>query len=67
MNEKNEKEEIIKMRDIFQKSTGILNDVIKLFEEFDKTENEKERKELEEKIEEKIGLFSVQMFKIQNL
>lgn len=62
-----EKEEIIKMRDIFQKSTDILNDALKLFEELDKVEDEKKTKELEEKIEEKIGLFAVQMYKIQNL
>lgn len=62
-----EKEKILKMRDIFQKSTDILNEVLNLFEEIDKVEDEKRTKELEEKIEEKIGLFSVQMFKIQNL
>lgn len=62
-----EKEEIIKMRDIFQKSTDILNDVVTLFDKLDKTKDEKELKKLQDKIEEKTGLFSMQMFKIQNL
>lgn len=62
-----EKEEIIKMRDIFQKSTDILNDVITLFDKLDKTKDEKELKKLQDKIEEKTGLFAMQMFKIQNL
>lgn len=62
-----EKEEIIKMRDIFQKSTDILNDVVTLFDKLDKTKDEKELKKLQDKIEEKTGLFAMQMFKIQNL
>ena len=62
-----EKEEIIKMRDIFQKSTDILNDVVTLFDKLDKTKDEKELKKPQDKIEEKTGLFAMQMFKIQNL
>ena len=62
-----EKEEIIKMRDIFQKSTDILNDVVTLFDKLDKTKDEKELKKLQDKIEEKTELFAMQMFKIQNL
>lgn len=62
-----EKEEMIKMRDIFQKSTDILNDVITLFDKLDKAKDEKESKQLQDKIEEKTGLFAMQMFKIQNL
>lgn len=62
-----EKEEMIKIRDIFQKSTDILNEVINLFEELDKTNDEIEQKNIQDKIEEKTGLFAMQMFKIQNL
>lgn len=62
-----EKEEMIKIRDIFQKSTDILNEVINLFEELDKTNDEIEQKNIQDKIEEKVGLFAMQMFKIQNL
>lgn len=62
-----EKEEMIKIRDIFQKSTDILNEVINLFEELDKTNDEIEQKNIQDKIEEKAGLFAMQMFKIQNL
>ena len=62
-----EKEEMIKIRDIFKKSTDILNEVINLFEELDKTNDEIEQKNIQDKIEEKTGLFAMQMFKIQNL
>lgn len=62
-----EKEEMIKIRDIFQKSTDILNEVINLFEELDKTNDEIEQKNIQDKIEEKTGLFAIQMFKIQSL
>lgn len=58
---------MIKMRDIFQKSTDTLNEVINLFEELDKTKDEVEQKKIQDKIEEKAGLFAVQMYKIQEL
>lgn len=58
---------MIKMKDIFQKSTEILNETINLFEELDKTEDKIEKKNIQDKIEEKTGLFVVQMFKINNL
>ncbi len=60
-----EKEEIIRMRDIFQKSTDILNELIKLYEELDKTKDEVEQKKIQNKIEEKAGLFAIQMFKLR--
>ena len=63
----NDKEKIIKMRDIFKKCTDILNETIKISEKIEKTENEAEKRKLENKIEEKLGLFTMQMFKMQNL
>lgn len=56
-----EKEEMIKIRDIFQKSTDILNEVINLFEELDKTNDEIEQKNIQDKIEEKTGLFAMKL------
>lgn len=62
-----DKNEIIKTRDIFQKSTDILNEIINLFEKLDKTNDELEVKNIQDKIEEKMGLFAIQMFKMQSL
>lgn len=61
------KEEIIKTRDIFQKSTDILNEIISLYEKLDKTKDETEKKKIQDDIEEKIGFFTVQMAKLQIL
>lgn len=61
------KEEIIKTRDIFQKSTDILNEIISLYEKLDKTKDETEKKKIQDDIEEKIGFFAVQIAKLQIL
>lgn len=61
------KEEIIKTRDIFKKSTDILNEIISLYEKLDKTKDETEKKKIQDDIEEKIGFFAVQMAKLQIL
>lgn len=62
-----EKEEMIKMRDIFQKSTDILNETINLFEKFEKAKDKVEQKKIQDKIEEKTGLFAMQMIKLNRL
>lgn len=61
------KEELIKMRDIFQKSTDILNEIISLFEKLDEAKDETEKKKIQDDIEEKISFFAVQMAKLQIL
>ena len=63
----NDKEEIIKMRDIFKKCTGILNEIIKTTEKIEKTEDKVTIEKLENKIEEKLGLFTLQIIKLQSL
>ena len=63
----NDKEEIIKMRDIFKKCTEILNEVIKTTEKIEKTEDKVTIEKLENKIEEKLGLFTLQIIKLQSL
>ena len=60
-------EEIIKIRDIFKKCTDILNEVIKTTEKIEKTEDKVTIKKLENKIEEKLGLFTLQIIKLQSL
>lgn len=62
-----DKETIIKTRDIFQKTTDILNEIVNLFEELDKEKDEIKNKNIQDKIEEKLGLLAVQMCKLQNL
>ena len=63
----NDKEEIIKMRDIFKKCTDILNEIIKTTEKIEKIEDKVTIEKLENKIEEKLGLFTLQIIKLQSL
>lgn len=60
-------EEIKELQNTFQKCADILGETIKLSEELDKEQDEKKIKRINKKIEEKVGLFMVQMLKINNL
>lgn len=60
-------EEIKELQNTFQRCADILGDTIKLSEELDKEQDEKKIKRINKKIEEKAGLFIVQMMKISNL
>lgn len=60
-------EEMKELQNTFQKCADILGETIKLSEELEKEQDEKKIKKINKKIEEKVGLFMVQILKINNL
>ena len=62
-----DKEELIELQNTFQKCADILKDAIKIvetMEQMNQGENKEKYKKLYDKLEEKLGLFMVQMIKI---
>ena len=60
-------EDMKRLKEYFQKAGTILGDLIKLKERLDQAEDEKEIEKINNKIEEKLGKFMVQMLKIQQI
>ncbi len=60
-------EDMKKLKGYFQKAGTILGDMIKLKEKLSQTEDEKELEKIQNKLEEKLGNFMVQMLKIQQI
>ena len=60
-------EEMKELQNTFQKCADILGDTIKLSEELEKEQDEKKIEKINNKLEEKAGLFMVQMMKISNI
>ncbi len=59
-------EDLKKFQSTFQKCADILGEIIKLSEGLDEEQDEEKVKEINSKIEEKTGLFAIQMLKISN-
>ena len=62
----NEKEKIKEMKTCFEKCTEALEKIIELMDKLDKEEDEEKMKRIQNKIEEKTGVFVVQMLKINS-
>ena len=63
--EKN-KEKIKEMKTCFEKCTEVLEKIIELMDKLDKEDDEEKMKQIQNKIEEKTGVFVVQMLKISS-
>lgn len=59
-------EKIKEMKTCFEKCTEVLEKIIELMDKLDKEEDEEKMKQIQNKIEEKTGLFVVQMLKISS-
>lgn len=59
-----EVEEMRELQSTFLKSADIIEEIIKLSEELEKEKDEEKIKEINNKLEEKTGLFMFQMIKI---
>lgn len=57
-------EKIKEMKTCFEKCTEALEKIIELMDKLDKEEDEEKMKRIQNKIEEKTGVFVVQMLKI---
>lgn len=59
-------EKIKEMKTCFEKCTEALEKIIELMDKLDKEEDEEKMKQIQNKIEEKTGVFVVQMLKINS-
>jgi len=59
-------EKIKKMKTCFEKCTEALEKIIELMDKLDKEEDEEKMKQIQNEIEEKTGVFVVQMLKINS-
>ena len=59
-------EKIKEMKTCFEKCTEVLEKIIEVMDKLDKEEDEEEMKQIQNKIEEKTGVFVVQMLKISS-
>lgn len=59
-------EKIKEMKTCFKKCTEALEKIIELMDKLDKEEDEEKMKRIQNKIEEKTGVFVVQMLKINS-
>lgn len=59
-------EKIKEMKTCFEKCTEALEKIIELMDKLDKEEDEEKMKRIQNKIEEKTGMFVVQMLKINS-
>ena len=59
-------EKIKEMKTCFEKCTEVLEKIIELMDKLDKEEDEEKMKRIQNKIEEKTGVFVVQMLKISS-
>ena len=59
-------EKIKEMKTCFEKCTEVLEKIIELMDKLDKEEDEEKMKRIQNKIEEKTGVFVVQMLKINS-
>ncbi|OKZ74966.1 MAG: hypothetical protein BHW00_03350 [Clostridium sp. 26_22] len=59
-------EKIKEMKTCFEKCTEALEKIIELMDKLDKEEDEEKMKRIQNKIEEKTGVFVVQMLKISS-
>ena len=59
-------EKIKEMKTCFEKCTEALEKIIELMDKLDKEEDEQKMKRIQNKIEEKTGVFVVQMLKINS-
>lgn len=59
-------EKIKEMKTCFEKSTEVLEKIIELMDKLDKEDDEEKMKQIQNKIEEKTGVFVVQMLKISS-
>ena len=55
-------EKIKEMKTCFEKCTEVLEKIIELMDKLDKEDDEEKMKQIQNKIEEKTGVFVVQMF-----
>lgn len=59
-------EKIKEMKTCFEKCTEVLEKIIELMDKLDKEEDEEKMKQIQNEIEEKTGVFVVQMLKISS-
>lgn len=59
-------EKIKEMKTCFEKCTEVLEKIIELMDKLDKEDDEEKVKQIQNKIEEKTGVFVVQMLKISS-
>ena len=59
-----DREKILELQKTFQQCADILGDALKIVDKMENTEDKKEYEKLDNKLEEKLGLFMVQMIKI---
>lgn len=59
-------EKIKEMKTCFEKCTEALEKIIELMDKLDKEDDEEKMKQIQNKIEEKTGVFVVQMLKINS-
>lgn len=59
-------EKIKEMKTCFEKCTEVLEKIIELMDKLDKEEDEEKMKRIQNEIEEKTGVFVVQMLKISS-
>lgn len=59
-------EKIKEMKTCFEKCTDALEKIIELMDKLDKEEDEEKMKQIQNEIEEKTGVFVVQMLKINS-
>lgn len=59
-------EKIKEMKTCFEKCTEVLEKIIELMDKLDKEDDEEKMKQIQNKIEEKTGVFVVQMLKINS-
>ncbi|MFR1739321.1 MAG: hypothetical protein ACLUT6_05440 [Clostridia bacterium] len=59
-------EKIKEMKTCFEKCTEVLEKIIELMDKLDKEDDEEKMKQIQNKIEEKTGVFVVQMLKISS-
>ena len=61
-----DEEKIKEMKTCFEKCVDVLEKIIELMDKLDKEEDEEKMKQIQNEIEEKTGVFVVQMLKISS-